>query len=82
MVLGVHDDRPGRVARVTASAISATMCGGLSSIERVRGVQAQAVEVVLAHPVQRVVDDEAADEIRAGPVEIDGAAPRRRVPRR
>ena len=37
---------------------------------------------ILGDPVPRVIDDESADEIRAGPVEIDGAAPRRRVQRR
>ena len=39
------------------------------------GVEAEAVEVILAQPVERVFDDEAADVSAAGVVVIDGIAP-------
>src|SRR5216683_1768626 len=43
--------------------------------DRVHRVQAQAVDVVLANPHQRVVDDEATDLVAAGAVEIERGSP-------
>src|SRR5260370_20649843 len=43
--------------------------------DRVHRVQAQAVDVVLANPHQRVVDDEATDLVAAGPLAIQIASP-------
>ena len=48
--------------------------------QRMRRVETQSVEPVLAHPVDRVVDDEAADRRGSRAVQIDGAAPRRCAP--
>ena len=47
--------------------------------ELVNGVEAQAVDVVVAHPHQRVVAEEAAHLVAAGAFEVDGVAPRRAV---
>ena len=49
--------------------------------DRVDRVEAQAVEVVLLDPVERVVDHERAHHLRAGPVVVDPVAPRGLVPR-
>ena len=43
--------------------------------QRVHGVEAQPVDVEVAQPHQRVVDDEAPHLVAAGAVEVDGAAP-------
>ncbi len=47
--------------------------------DRVDGVEAQTVEVELGDPAGRVVDDEAADRVAAGVVDVHGLAPRRVV---
>jgi hypothetical protein len=47
--------------------------------ERVRGVEAESVRVILADPMARVLDDEPPDAVRAGAVEVDRGAPRRRM---
>ena len=47
--------------------------------DRVDGVQPQPVDVELAHPVTRVVDEVPAHALAVGPVEVDGVAPRRAV---
>ena len=43
--------------------------------ERVHGVEPQAVEVVVAQPVTRVVEQEPADRSAVGSVEVDGVTP-------
>ena len=47
--------------------------------DRVHGVEAQAVEVELLEPVERVVDEELAHRLARGSREVDGRAPRRLV---
>ena len=47
--------------------------------ERVRGVEAEPVEAVLAQPVERAVQEKAADAGGVLAVEVHGAAPRRLV---
>ena len=46
----------------------------------VDGVETQAVEVELLQPHPRVVEHEVADRVATVPVEVDGGAPRGRVP--
>jgi len=43
--------------------------------DRVDGIEAQAVESIVAQPHQRIVDDEAAHRIAVRPVVVDGRAP-------
>ena len=51
--------------------------GALAVVEdRVHGVEAQAVEVILLEPIERVVDEEVAHRPRLGAVEIDARRPR------
>ena len=45
-------------------------------------IEPKAVDVVLARPPQRVLDEEPPHLVGAGPVEVHGLAPRRPVPRR
>ena len=47
--------------------------------EGVDGVEAQAVDVIVAQPHEGVVAEEAADLVAAGVLEVDGVAPRREV---
>ena len=47
--------------------------------ERVRRVEPQPIEPVLRDPRHRVVDDEAPHGVRARPIQVDAAAPRRAV---
>src|SRR5271157_894519 len=47
--------------------------------ESVDGIEAQAVDVIVAQPHERVVTEESADLIAAGVLEVDGIAPRRAV---
>src|SRR3984957_11382141 len=42
----------------------------------VDGIQAKRIEVVFGHPIERVVDDKAADSIAAGVVVVYRASPR------
>jgi hypothetical protein len=50
--------------------------GGGVVAELVHGVETERVEVEVAEPPQRVVDDEGTDVLGAGLVEVDGGAPR------
>ena len=75
MIFGVHDDFAiGRRVRRAARA-RATMCRGAVVDQRVGGVEPQAVDVVFADPVQRVLDDE-----RGGPSRCRGRRDSRRRP--
>jgi hypothetical protein len=44
--------------------------------QRVHGVKPQPVEVVVHHPVERVVEEEAAHVLAVGTIEVDGITPR------
>ena len=50
--------------------------------ERVRGVEAEAVDVVLGQPVQRVLDEERPHVLGLFAVEVHAGAPRAAMPRR
>ena len=62
VVFGVDDDRAAMPRPRVTSASSWTMDAGLSVDQRMRGVEPQAVEVILADPVRGVVEDEPAHQ--------------------
>src|SRR5205823_3386909 len=48
--------------------------------DAVDGVQTKAIEVALAHPIERVVDEVAPDLVTLRPIEVDRLTPRRAIP--
>src|SRR5437763_913171 len=48
-------------------------------VDRVHRVEAQAVDVIVADPAARAVDDPVAHLVAVGSVEVDGRSPRRPV---
>ena len=79
VVLGVNEDLPWRCLAQAVDQFVDDVAVAVVD-ERVRRIEAEAVDVKLAQPVERVVEDEATHQRGAGPVEVHGASPRVRVP--
>ena len=79
MIFGVDEHRPVAAARAAVHDLAHDRAGVVLD-QRMRRVEAEAVEVILANPVARVVGDEAPHDVGAAVVEVERAPPRRRMP--